>query len=186
MSKPRNSDTTWEKSYQKQKMIKNLHVSSRKSCGTTITISDYLYASERLRSDLDIPLQMEKIKSLINSFVLLHSGISFSVRDDSASVHSYDIYQVKRCRNTMEAAEQLFRLKVNGKLFPFHKTSQHFRIKGLVGNQHLKNYWFVYVNNRPIESVEMNSLIASIFQSKETVQNRGLVLNIKVFVNITW
>ena len=69
VSKPRNSDNTWEKSYQKQKIIKkNLHVSSRKSSGTTITISDYLYASERLGSDLDIPLQMERIKSLINTF----------------------------------------------------------------------------------------------------------------------
>jgi len=176
-----NSDVTWERIYEKQKITRNQCAPSRKSCGTTVTIEDYLYNSDQLRSELDILSQMEKIKILIDSFALLHSHISFSVRDDSTELHSFDIYQIKKHQSTMEIAEELFKLNANGKLYSFHKTSHLFKIKGLVGNQHFENCRFVYVNNRPVESAETNDLIASIFQNNGFRPNRGIILNIKVF-----
>ena len=126
---------------------------------------------------------MKKIKGLINSLTLLHSEISFSVRDDSTGIQSYSLYQVKKYRGTMEAAEHLFKAKgfnANGKLFPFRRTTQHFKIKGLVGNQYLKSHRFVYVNNRCIESVEIDNLLSSIFQTNNNGKSSGIILNIKV------
>ena len=186
VTQQRNSNVSWERTFARQNLLKHQKVDPRKCCGTTITIDHYLCNSEELRSELNIPSQMDKIKNLVNSFTLLHSEISFSVRDDSTIVQSYDVYQIGKFRNTKEAAEQLFSFNSNGKLFPFHQTSHHFKIKGLVGNRHLKNYQFVYVNSRPIDSIKINNLMESILHIKGSKQNLGIIVNIKVFHNTTW
>ena len=88
-------------------------------------------------------------------------------------------------KNAVCAAQQLFQVERSENIQPFRGLSKHFKIKGLIVTQprRRKCSWFIYVNSRLVESLEITDLIVSVLSkmnSPTKEQRLVVILNIKV------
>ncbi len=157
-------------------------VGTRSTPGTTVSFSECFSVKAK---DTATCLTTE-IKKLIESFYLLHSHISFSLRTDPCQL---PCLQTKKMKNTVHAAQQLFKVEKTDNIFPFRGLSKHFRVKGLIVIQQLgESNWFIYVNSRLVQSMDITDLIASVLSKMSSVapgQRLAVVLNIKVGLHVT-
>ena len=159
------SDQTFKASFLKSMLSPEIETVSpqRPTSGTTITINNYLNSSSSLRKkELNSNTMMKELKKLIECFSVIYPKISFSICDCSTN-SPVSIVQTKKQYNSKKAANRI--IGSGHKLVPFHSSSQHYKIKGLMGknNQNFKRPHFTFVNSRFFESVEINDLIDSVF-----------------------
>lgn len=180
----KNSDQTYKACFQ-QSMLPFEVVTvatQRPLSGTTITINNYLSLASSLRKkELNSKTILNEVKNLIECFSVIYPKISFSICDCSAN-SSVSIAQTKKQYNSKKAANHI--MGSGHKLIPFHTSSKHYKIKGLVGenDSNFKRPHLTFINSRFFESVEINKLIDSVFLRlfPELDQYYTIILHIKV------
>lgn len=169
---------------QSKSFCKAEKVQLRPACGTTVSINNY----KPMRKCPNQQLMKERVEKLVTSLSLIHYNVTFSVRDDSGE--EAIPFQTKRHRHTIEAAKHLFQLSKEQKLKSFHHSSQHFKIKGLIGTSGSEKHQYIYVNNRMVEQSAVSQLISSKFPwvNKDCARYAAILFNVKViliFITLT-
>lgn len=176
-SQVRSSTSSYKRCYQNGIWSNTECVGTRSTAGTTVSVRDFfLPTSEQETDNSFFYLLLEKV---IASFFLLHPYISFSLRFDPSKP---PLLQTKKEKNTILAAQQLFRLKGSESILPFCGLTCHFKIKGLLVPDLDQRYWFMFVNSRLVESAEVFSFIASVLMNVTSNKKQlfSIILNIKV------
>ncbi|KAK4037174.1 hypothetical protein OUZ56_029215 [Daphnia magna] len=175
-SQPKCSSSSYKRCFQKGAWSNIECIGNRSSSGTTISVYDFCWSEPEEETNAN--LFCSSLKKLIASFFLLYPYISFSLRYDSSKP---PLLQTKKEKNTILAAQQLFRLENCKGILPFCGLSCHFKIKGLLVPDLDKRYWFMFVNSRLVESSEVFNFITSVLfdVSSNKGQQYSVVLNIK-------
>ncbi len=148
----------------------------RPNSGTTITVFDYLYNFPKLRAMLNFTSQMKHIQTLLQSLALVHCRTCFSVLNEDAGML---LFKSTQWQDTLQAARHWFQISKNGKLVSFHKSTKHFKIKGLVMEAHC-NTTTLYTNYRPVSSFYIECLINDLFINFQLDKFFSIILNVKV------
>ena len=180
-SQAKNSNVSFKRQCQNQIWSNVECVGTRSTAGTTVTLEEFLPIKTEDIVYFKSGQLTEEIEKLIASFYLLNSNISFSLRTDPCQP---PCLQTKKVKNAVCAAQQLFQVERSENIQPFRGLSKHFKIKGLIVTQpRRKCSWFIYVNSRLVESLEITDLIVSVL-SKMNSPTKGqrlvVILNIKV------
>ena len=154
-------------------------VEFRPSSGTTVIINGFLQlsftnGSNRLST-------VDQVEKLVKSLSLVHSQISFSLRDDSSQPPSLFV-QTSKKSNTIATARKIFNTEKSEHFFTFRRTSKYFKIKGLIGKSTSGGYLqYFFVNNRAVEEPSISQLIQSVLKSKIDMSCLVIILNLKVW-----
>lgn len=153
-------------------------VEFRPSCGTTVIINGFLQLSSTNGSNR--LSTVDQVENLVKSLSLVHSQISFSLRDDSSQPPSLFVQTSKKC-NTIATARKIFNTGKSEHFFTFRRTSKYFKIKGLIGKSTSGGYLqYFFVNNRAVEEPSISQLIQSVLNSKIDMSHLVIILNLKV------
>ena len=130
---------------------------------------------ESNRKYFDFDALKSQIEKLISSFYLLHCDISFSFATDLSNM-PLRLDRNGKINHAITAARQLFKPRTRKSVVPFHGSSHHFKIKGMVvigEKRPTNNSFYIYVNGRLVESKDLTNYLTK-------GQNQPTILNIKV------
>lgn len=145
----------------------------RASCGTTITVADFLYNRPVRRARAKYALEIEEIKSYIECVALINYQVSFSLRND---VNNEIILQTQRCRDIPSAFGGLFGHDIAKHLVPVENNFGPFKVVGYISNEAhlLKNLQFIYVNRRLVLKTKLHKLVNSLMARSAILKSNNV------------
>ncbi|XP_076064570.1 DNA mismatch repair protein Mlh3-like isoform X2 [Oratosquilla oratoria] len=143
----------------------------RSSVGTTVTIQDFLYNMPVRRKLIRESVDIESIRNKIETIALIHSGISFSLRNDRTGSK---MIQVHRNQSMLSRFADLYGSDVAEGLVEVHHSLDQFEFSGYISNQpHItKALQFLYVNKRLVLKTKIHKFLNYLLSRSSIVSNR--------------
>lgn len=171
-SRPHNSTQTFSKlfTYGKEKSV-GIAKTSRPSMGTTVTIQDFMYNMPVRRKLIKEAIDIESVRTRLESFALMHPKVSFSLRNDR---NNTVVIQTSKSSSTLSTFMQLFGTEKAQGLVEVEHTVDPFTITGYISLQpHMtKAFQFVYVNKRVVLKTKIHKMVNGLLARTSIISNR--------------
>lgn len=147
-----------------------------RNAGTIVTVHDLFYNLPVRRKLMSDTLEMEQVKSGMQSAILNHSETSFSLHNEQTG---QCLLQVSHTHSMLARFRQIFGGNKASSLRTVHVEQAGVKATGLLSIQthHSKSLQFLYVNKRLTHSPEMhtllNSLMAAVVTQKHSMEEGG-------------
>lgn len=147
-----------------------------RTAGTIVTVHDLFYNLPVRRKLMSDTLEMEQVKSGIQSTILIHPEISFSLHNEQTG---QCLLQVSHTHSMLTRFRQIFGGNKASSLKTVHIQQAGVKATGLLSIQahHSKSLQFLYVNRRHTHSPEMhtllNSLMAPVVTQRHNIDGGG-------------
>lgn len=163
ISKHKNSSETYGKILSKTvsdeiKLIKN-----RPSIGTTITVEGFFFNLPVRRKRIVADLELEDIKSNIESLLIIYPNISFTIRND---ITSELILKSDKSNDIISAFKKLHP-DIDGDFNLVKIAKEKVKVEALLYKKMFsgKNLQYIYFNKRPIDCSKIQKLVHLILKN---------------------
>ncbi|KAJ9592071.1 hypothetical protein L9F63_001380 [Diploptera punctata] len=172
-SRPQEDDVTYSKAFNHGKAHKaNISATKRATHGTTVTVHDFMYNMPVRRQRLQSAIDLEEIKSSMESIALIQPQASFSLRNDT---NGNLVLHTWKCSDTLTAFTHLFGQDIASTLVCVGSTLSEFKINGYIsreGHYH-KNLQFIYINKRLVLKTKLHKLANSMLANSVLLKNNA-------------
>ncbi|CAH1117325.1 unnamed protein product [Phaedon cochleariae] len=160
-----NTGNTYSRTLGKHSSVEVSRTKSRPSVGTTVTIEGFFHNLPVRRKRIIPELELDEIKRGIESLIILHPKVTFSVRNDVTCE------LILNSQKSQDLISSFKHLHPNlGDDFNLMKISKNqLTIDALIYKtmSENKNLQYIYVNKRPIFSSKIQKLVGSLFKKNK-------------------
>ena len=155
----------------------------RPSAGTTITVHDLFYNLPVRKKAVNESLELERIRHRMEGIALIHTNISFSLRND---VTGHIILQTHKSSCIMTAFTYLFGPGKAKCLSPVSSNHGEFQVEGYMGKEphYNKELQFIYINGRMVLKTKIHKLINKILSKSLVFKRKPFTSEGQVPVNV--
>ncbi|XP_057588181.1 DNA mismatch repair protein Mlh3 isoform X3 [Hippopotamus amphibius kiboko] len=168
-SKKNKSMKTFVKLFQNGKALKACEADlTRPSAGTTVTVYNLFYQLPVRRKCMDPRLEFEKVRQRIEALSLMHSSISFSLRND---VSGSMVLQLPKTKDMCSRFCQIYGLGKSQKLREINFKYKEFELSGYISSEahYNKNMQFLFVNKRLVLRTKLHKLIDFLLRKESII-----------------
>ena len=155
----------------------------RPSAGTTVTVHDLFYNLPVRKKAVNESLELERIRHRMEGIALIHTNISFSLRND---VTGHIILQTHKSSCIMTAFTYLFGPGKAKCLSPVSSNHGEFQVEGYMGKEphYNKELQFIYINGRMVLKTKIHKLINKILSKSLVFKRKPFTSEGQVPVNV--
>ena len=144
----------------------------RENCGTTITLEDFMYCMPIRRKLIKETIDIENIRSRLESLALIHPHIVICLKN--ANVSARTMLLTKRSSSILSAAKHLFGEEFSDSLGEVRHSVEPFTVTGFIGTQpcQSKNLQFIYINKRLLLQTRLHSFMNKLLSRSSIVNSQ--------------
>lgn len=158
--------------YGHEKAITHFHT-EQPSCGTTVTVQDFMYNMPVRKKMVKEAIDIENIKCHIERIALILPYLSISLRNEKKK---HKVLDIQKRRSLLESFTKLFGSEHENNLAEVYYSLDQFEISGYISTQphQTKGLQFIYINKRSILQTRIHSVINELLSRSSIIRNKAI------------
>ncbi|KAB7498938.1 DNA mismatch repair protein Mlh3 [Armadillidium nasatum] len=146
---------------------------NKPSCGTTITIQDFMYNMPVRRKSIKESIDIEVMKSNIERIMLVSPNIAVTFKNERVGCN---ILEIRKCKSLLETFLQLFGSEHENNMSEVCHSLDQFKITGYISTQphQTKRFQFVYINKRSVLQTKIHVLLNDLLSRSSIIRSKVL------------